>query len=106
MSTLMGRSGMAPIVPRATNDAGAPRRRRRVGWGGANDQAFARLNVRAAIQTAMAARIVVITTPMAISGLPQSLLNRARAASVAWVSGLRLLRNRSHSGARAIGNRI
>src|SRR3954451_18630864 len=74
--------------------------------GGANDQALARPNVRAAIQIANAARTVVITTPIAISGLPQSLLNSARAASVAWVSGLRLLRNFSQSGASAIGSRM
>ena len=48
----------------------------------------------------------MIATPIRISGLPQSLLNSARAASVAWVSGLRLLRNRSQSGASAIGSRI
>src|SRR6185503_1068142 len=80
----------------------APASHGRIGMG----QAFARLNVREAIQTATAARAVVIPTPIAISGLPQSLLNSARAASVAWVNGLRLLRNLSQSGASAIGNRI
>jgi hypothetical protein len=48
-----------------------------------NRQAFARLNARDAIQTARMANAVVIDTPMATSGLPQSPLNRARAASTA-----------------------
>src|SRR5689334_18301745 len=80
----VGRHTTTPAPP----GAGVVRRRR-------PGQAFARLNVRDAIQTAMTASTAVIATPIRISGLPQSLLNRARAASVACVSGLRLLRNRS-----------
>src|SRR6476620_9472735 len=82
------------------DEPGAP------GMPAALPQATARVNARDPTHTAMTAKIVLIVTPIAISGLPQSALNRARAALTAWVNGLMLLRNLSQSGARAIGRRI
>src|SRR6476660_7291977 len=82
------------------DEPGAP------GMPGAPPQATARVKARDPTHTAMTAKIVLIVTPIAMSGLPQSALNSARAALTACVSGLMLLRNLSQSGARAIGRRI